>query len=422
MAVGTYVEEAGPQEERGRRADTRVMVVGVVLALTMVAAVAFVGVSPADAMPVEMLAQHVSGKDLQLAVGIIQAAPHASVPELEQMLRRWKSDDIAAVGQDGTQMLASNEGLTTALADSGMLCAKKDVIFAKLDQLLAKLRATGVTLNTTDAASYQAKTDALGAWLDSESAYRLMTEKEKEAKEGASFARAHYEKSSEAAKKAQERVDQLIKEYGKEQDDIDAERELIKEIMRLLGILKEQPLTDKGKDAGGYTTTVGAKGSPEALKEVKDKLAELRERVKSSGGAGNLQQLDHMSSKLASYAETDEIKKILLDLLKDCDQREEVMKRVLEEAKGELKQHKDDLVQYETELVDLSNAADKAEQEADAEDLKRQKLNGKKVTTGESYMDEHAAYLLTSPPNEREIFIILVIKKKISDFCAPAAA
>ena len=34
----------------------------------------------------------------------------------------------------------------------------------------------------------------MGAWLDGESAYRLEVEKAKEAKEGATFARAQYEK------------------------------------------------------------------------------------------------------------------------------------------------------------------------------------------------------------------------------------
>lgn len=53
------------------------------------------------------------------------------------------------------QMLSSVDGLDSALADSGKLCAKKDIIFAKLDQLLAKLAAQGASLNATDAESYK---------------------------------------------------------------------------------------------------------------------------------------------------------------------------------------------------------------------------------------------------------------------------
>jgi hypothetical protein len=42
----------------------------------------------------------------------------------------------------------------------------------------------------------------------------------------------------------------------------------------------------------------------------------------------------------------------------------------------------------------------------DTQNLARQKLNGEKTSTSEAYTDEHAAFLLTSPPTEREIFII----------------
>ncbi len=47
-----------------------------------------------------------------------------------------------------------------------------------------------------------------------------------------------------------------------------------------------------------------------------------------------------------------------------------------------------------------------AQQKMDTQNLARQKLNGQKTTTSEAYQDEHSAYLLTSPPTERELFII----------------
>ncbi len=53
------------------------------------------------------------------------------------------------------QMLAQYDGLQTTLADSSGVCAKKDVVFAKLDQLVAKLAAQGAVLNTTDADAYE---------------------------------------------------------------------------------------------------------------------------------------------------------------------------------------------------------------------------------------------------------------------------
>jgi hypothetical protein len=98
-----------------------------------------------------------------------------------------------------------------------------------------------------------------------------------------------------------------------------------------------------------------------------------------------VEELDQLTSKLASYAETDQIKKILLDMLKDLDARDEIMKRSLADAKADLEDHKQKLVKYQTQLVDLANAADKAKQLADGADLKRAKLNGESKTVSENY-------------------------------------
>jgi len=98
-----------------------------------------------------------------------------------------------------------------------------------------------------------------------------------------------------------------------------------------------------------------------------------------------VEELDQLTSKLASYAETDQIKKILLDMLKDLDARDEIMKKSLADAKADLEDHKEKLVKYQTQLVDLANAADKAKQKADGADLKRAKLNGESKTVSENY-------------------------------------
>lgn len=52
--------------------------------------------------------------------------------------------------------------------------------------------------------------------------------------------RTQYEKTAETVKATLERVDTMTKDFTKEQSDINADRELIKEIMRLLGILEDR--------------------------------------------------------------------------------------------------------------------------------------------------------------------------------------
>ena len=425
--AGEYVMYVNNDSKPQAHKNNRAALVLSALLLGMCAAVALVGVSgPSDPKQTELLAG-VDPRDSELAVGLLHAAPTASVAELTQMLSSWKSQEISDMDGDSsgsrTQMLASAGLGSSELADSGKLCKKKDIIFEKLDQLIAKLAKQGAALNASDAAAYKVKMEALGQWLDAESKYRLEVEKMKEAKEGAKFARQEYEKLAEAVKTTKERVETMEKQYAKEAEDNAAEIALIKEIMRLLGILEDQPLDEKSKAAGGYMKDKegeSKRGDKVVLKSVQQKITELRQRVAASsgGGKGKLTQLDQLSSKLASYAETDEIKKILVNMLKELQTRNDVMEKALADAKNDLKKHMDSLTKYETRLVDLSNAADKSAQKAAVADLKRAKLDGKKKTVSEDYKDEHAAYLLVSPPTERELFIILVIKKKITDFCA----
>jgi chromosome segregation ATPase len=132
------------------------------------------------------------------------------------------------------------------------------------------------------------------------------------------------------------------------------------------------------------------------LQAVRAKVAELKAKVAGGAGHTQVQELDQLTSKLASYAETDQIKKILLDMLKELDARDEIMRKALADAKADLEDHKAKLVKYQTQLVDLANAADKAKQLADGADLKRAKLNGESKTVSENYK-VHTHSLSLSP-------------------------
>lgn len=74
-------------------------------------------------------------------------------------------------------------------------------------------------------------------------------------------------------------------------------------------------------------------------------------------------------------------------MLKDLELREEVLDKSLEETKSELEDHKQKLQKYEMEVVELSNAEDKADERAAARNLQRQKLNGNKINSGSCWRD-----------------------------------
>jgi len=163
--------------------------------------------------------------------------------------------------------------------------------------------------------------------------------------------------------------------------------------------------------------------SPQKLKLIKAEIAKLKASAAQGHGV-KLAMVNKLESKLASFAETDYIKELLLQMLKDLDTREEVIDKALADTTKELAEHKEKLVKYEREVVDLSNAEDKAAERASTRNLARQKLNGNKINTAENYNNEHAEFEIVAPPADRAIFILKTIMKKIEEHCAapPAAA
>merc|ERR1712205_216708 len=131
------------------------------------------------------------------------------------------------------------------------LCEKKDIILDKFDQLLRKLGGEELSLNISLGKMGAQWHRAMEAWLDSESTYRLRIEQTKEAKEGGAFAEQQYEKYRQATKEAKENYMSGLKKHDIERQELFDERELIKVIMRYIGVLHDVKATEKSIAAGG---------------------------------------------------------------------------------------------------------------------------------------------------------------------------
>ncbi len=267
--------------------------------------------------------------------------------------------NVAAAAAKTAEVAVQNE--VQYHTRSNRICPKKEIIFDKLDTLLKKLGAETFNRKQTDAAA-QVNADAtLKAWLDAESEYRIQEEKVKEAEEGSKFARERYKKYSEIVKQTQERLDTKKPTYNKELEDIAEEKALLQEIFRTFGILGDQPLTDTAKNAGGNMSGSATKAMPQQLHlRVKDqlalqaKLAELQKDAQN-GGPISLQQIALLQTKLANFHGSDEVKQMLIDMLKDLVDRADALNYSLERTETELAGHKKKLYDYETSVVDLSN-------------------------------------------------------------------
>merc|ERR1712216_663019 len=273
--------------------------------------------------------------------------------------------------------------------------------------------------------------EAMSSWLDSESTYRLTVEKAKEATEGATFARNEYEKWHDANKQAKKDLDLTLARHAAEREDLAGERQLIKLIMRLIGVLHDVKATEKSFAAGGRDSVKDsetgvsdpyASAKAKDVAQLKSKFAQLQALAAKTKLPGASQKLAMIDQHLAVYSETEEVARILKEMLDDIESRLKIIDTVDEQAKKLVEDTEAKMVEWEKQLVSLSNAADKAKEKQSTAQLERDKLNGNKKVAGQEYDDEKAAYTLMIPPYEREIYVITMIKIKINEHCEEQAA
>jgi len=129
------------------------------------------------------------------------------------------------------------------------------------------------------------------------------------------------------------------------------------------------------------------------------------------------QMLHQLKTSLAQYAESEEVAKILKQMLQDIEDRLRIITNLAASAQKTADEMEAKLIEWQTKLVELSNAKDKARAQAQAEQLQRENLAGQKKTIGQSAEQENAAYKLLITPYMREIYIITMIKQKIFEHC-----
>merc|ERR1712216_709350 len=275
----------------------------------------------------------------------------SAIGQIANMALSSEAQKLLAQGGAKTQMLSG-----TMLAGDSRLCDKKDVILEKFDQLLRKLGGEELSLNISLGKMSAEWHAAMGQWLDAESTYRLRIEQAKEAKEGGKFAEQEYEKYRQAAKEAKKNYLSGLKKHDIERQELFEERELIKEIMRYIGVLHDVKATEKSIAAGGrdsikdeetgVSDTYGeykAKGAaklkpldPNSRAALKAKIARLSELIAKSGTPGQTQKLALLkahTTKLTVYSETIEVANILKEMLEDIKTRREIIDKVDSEAK-----------------------------------------------------------------------------------------
>jgi hypothetical protein len=174
------------------------------------------------------------------------------------------------------------------------------------------------------------------------------------------------------------------------------------------------------------TSSVVVASSPTSkaavLRQAQQKVSELKMKAMEPGSGLKAHQVEMLSTKLASYSESEEVKAILEQMLKELEDRLTEIMTSEAAARAEEVSHQAETTKYETDLVDLSNEKNHAKSELDKLALKKGQADADKVSTAETYKDEHAMYENTVPITNREIEIIREIITKIEGYCAPNAS
>jgi vacuolar-type H+-ATPase subunit I/STV1 len=424
-------EEYGAVRETVVRTNTkssRSLMVAGAIAVTMAAALALLAnnVESKTGHIEDMVGRMVVTPDAKLENLVHSFAKDGatmSLAEMEKKLDAWRHNPSTILDMNEGQRMQALVGLAAgahemSLEGSPTLCAKKDVILSKFDELLKKLGAEELALNITNDKVMKEQIDALKAWLDSESDYRLTVQKAKDAKQGSEYAEQQYEKYNTAYNDATKAAQTLRNQNNAERQSLVDEQNLIQEIMRLVGIL------DDGLGAGAAAKAV--KGSTKLLqtpqemdpKRVKAELKKLEDLASKVQQPKMRQQLAKLTISLDSTTETGEVAAILKQMLQDIEDRIRILNNLDAAASAQADTMQTKLIEWQTKLVDLSNAKDKAQAQSQAQALQRQTLAGAKKQADAAATEENAAYKLTLPPYLKEIFVITTIKKKIAEACA----
>ena len=341
------------------------------------------------------------------------------------------------------QALASAEGFSQSLGSvltktqlegeggggpGTSLCAKKDFIIAKFDRLLQRLGADSEILNITDLATERAYNDAMKAWLDTESVYRLAKEQHKETEEAAKFALNKLQVEIKLHKLKKVTVAEFEKEYPVKKKEIDSERDMILELIRMVEELAGPPQQGGGPAAAKSPSTtlfaiqqrleklVKAAGGPAGSTKLQEGLKPIEEKIMKQYRGQPFSKLT--VSKEEMDATKNEVKKVLLDMLQDPDFRAFMLKMGMMHMLASLTSEEKVLQDDKELVVDLEEKKDKAKHNEQTTDLERGPAAGEKTTMEEEYADEHKVFRKTIGPVDREIFIIKKIKRKITEYCS----
>ena len=266
--------------------------------------------------------------------------------------------------------------------------------------------------------------DSEEQYMDSQTAYDLARREKDESEKGEHYATDKYETYLDTVKLAEENIAKLRMDVEARERVVDSEREMILKLLRMLSTMSQVGPSAQGIAAGGYVANVTESGvearkdgdAGDKMEEIKHQIAEVKARAVQIGGA-ELTKASKLT-KLMDYKETDEVKAILLAMLKDLEGRSALLQDQLDAAENTLADHKAKLVMYQKDMISLADDADRENHRLLIAHGNAAETEANKVTADEEYKDGVFAHRELESNSLKEMAIIIRIQLKLQDFCS----
>eukprot|EP00960_Hanusia_phi_P060128 764413-Hanusia_phi.AAC.6 len=284
-------------------------------------------------------------------------------------------------------------------------CAKKDsydILKNAFTSLASNISAENATLYAKDQELFAAAAEAKEKWLTAESKYRSAESDQKSAKEAASYARSQYDFYESAVTQGQSEYDSVKPQLDSEKSQLSGELPILQQIKTLISSMNgaEQKAAPASlMHVGKLKTLVLSLAPPARNKMIAKQITHVRSVLAETNTVGTMASMLSVIDGIVTHIQTR-----ITEINNDVSRME-----------GDLNSNKEKRESWQEKVVDLSDAADRAENKMNSAGLVRQQLGGDHLVKQQEYEDNHATFLDEAEKVKKQSNAISVILHKIED-------
>jgi hypothetical protein len=341
-----------------------------------------------------------------------------------QLAARELQKDLIAEGTKHVSPKARHALSSLVAAPTSKLqevdCASIDAynsLMTTFTSLEGNLTKHNASISAENAKLKEAYDEAHSAWLEAESQFRSEEAAAKSAADAAVYAKGEYDKYASAKSAGQAEYDQTIAPLNEEKDELTKTIPILEMIDKMVQEILAEQVAAAGK----------AKGVQQlALKSVpKAKLSALRELVNKvvvphdfKQAAKDVAAMRVMLQEEGAHLDKHMVLKIPGKIIGSMQKRLEEIEETRSKMDADLAEDDRLFKEWETKLVDMSDAKDAAHNAAQTADLIREEKAGINEVKEASYVNYNAGYVVEEENLSRQKGAIAAISAKLQEAIA----